>query len=143
MPIAPRRWSSATSWSRRPALTQLAAWLVLAIGLAVPIIGLVMAGVGLFSAVVLYQLVNLPVEFDAGARARRGPAGDGLGSGPRRTLSVARVLNAAAWTYVAATLTSILTLLYFLSSAPACSAAARARSSQFPGPGRSPRMGWW
>ncbi len=90
-----------------------AAWVVFVIGLALRSLGLVMAGIGLFSAVVLFQLVNLPVEFDASARARRALLATGL-IRPEEDTVVARVLNAAAWTYVAATLTSILTLLYFL-----------------------------
>lgn len=90
-----------------------AAWVVFVIGLALRSFGLVMAGIGLFSAVVLFQLVNLPVEFDASARARRALLATGL-IRPEEDTVVARVLNAAAWTYVAATLTSILTLLYFL-----------------------------
>jgi Zn-dependent membrane protease YugP len=90
-----------------------AAWIVFAIGLVMGSFGLVMAGIALFSAVVLFQLVNLPVEFDASARARRALLATGLVR-PDEEAVVARVLNAAAWTYVAATLTSVLTLLYFL-----------------------------
>jgi Zn-dependent membrane protease YugP len=62
---------------------------------------------------VVFQLVNLPVEFDASRRARQELLRTGLVS-PQEEPEVARVLNAAALTYVAATLTSILTLLYFL-----------------------------
>jgi Zn-dependent membrane protease YugP len=90
-----------------------AAWVVFALGLVLRSFGLVMAGIALFSVVVLFQLVNLPVEFDASARARRALLATGL-IRPEEDTVVARVLNAAAWTYVAATLTSILTLLYFL-----------------------------
>ena len=90
-----------------------AAWIVFAIGLVMGSFGLGMAGIALFSAVVPFQLVNLPVEFDASARARRALLATGLVR-PDEEAVVARVLNAAAWTYVAATLTSVLTLLYFL-----------------------------
>jgi Zn-dependent membrane protease YugP len=90
-----------------------AAWIVFAIGLVLGSFGLVMAGIALFSAVALFQLINLPVEFDASARARRALLAPGL-IRPEEDEVVARVLKAAAWTYVAATLTSILTLLYFL-----------------------------
>jgi uncharacterized protein len=89
------------------------AWIVFFFGLVMGSLGLVLAGITLFSAVVAFQLVNLPVEFDASARARRALALAGLVR-PEEDEMVARVLNAAAWTYVAATLTSILTLLYFL-----------------------------
>lgn len=74
---------------------------------------LTLAGCGLFSAVVLFQLVNLPVEFNASSRARQALLANGLVS-DIEDREVARVLNAAAMTYVAATLTAILQLLYFL-----------------------------
>lgn len=90
-----------------------AAWIVFAIGLVLGWIGLVMVGIALFSVVVIFQLVNLPVEFDASVRARRALLATGLIRSEEDEV-VARVLNAAAWTYVAATLTSILTLVYFL-----------------------------
>jgi uncharacterized protein len=71
-------------------------------------------GVILFAGVVFFQLVNLPVEFDASNRAKRllGQLGivDSQGAGAVRS-----VLNAAAWTYVAATLESVLSLLYYVS----------------------------
>jgi Zn-dependent membrane protease YugP len=72
-----------------------------------------LSGLILFSAVVLFQLVNLPVEFDASRRAHLALVEGGL-VGPDEDVVVGRVLNAAALTYVAATLTSVLTLLYFL-----------------------------
>jgi Zn-dependent membrane protease YugP len=79
---------------------------------------LVYAGIGLFSLTVLFQLVNLPVEFDASRRARQLLRSTGLVAQDEER-EVARVLNAAALTYVAATLTSILTLAYFLMRAGA------------------------
>ena len=74
---------------------------------------LVLPGILLFGVVVFFQLVNLPVEFDASARAKRHLAETGLVA-PGEEAEVNRVLNAAALTYVAATLTGILTLLYYL-----------------------------
>jgi Zn-dependent membrane protease YugP len=70
-------------------------------------------GIGAFSLTVLFQLINLPVEFDASRRARIALVDAGLVTADEDA-EVARVLNAAALTYVAATLTAILTLLYFL-----------------------------
>lgn len=88
-------------------------WLMIAAGLVLAMSGLVWAGIAVFSATVLFQLVNLPVEFDASRRARAELLATGLiARGEER--EVARVLNAAALTYVAATLTSILTLVYFV-----------------------------
>lgn len=72
------------------------------------------AGIGLFAATVFFQLVNLPVEIDASNRAKRQLVG--LGIVPRADMPhVNGVLNSAAWTYVAATLQSALTLLYYAS----------------------------
>ncbi|SMP51714.1 hypothetical protein SAMN06265222_103333 [Neorhodopirellula lusitana] len=70
-------------------------------------------GVILFSAVVFFQVVNLPVEFDASNRARAHLVEYGLISAQEERY-VAKVLNAAALTYVAATLQSIMTLAYYL-----------------------------
>lgn len=74
---------------------------------------LALIGVALFGTVVLFQLVNLPVEFNASTRARQVLLEYGMVS-PDEDPVVAKVLNAAAMTYVAATLTAILTLLYYL-----------------------------
>jgi uncharacterized protein len=74
---------------------------------------LVKIGIVLYSAVVFFQLVNLPVEFDASNRAKAQL--DALGVVPRQDQQYVReVLNAAAWTYVAGTLQAVLTLLYFI-----------------------------
>jgi len=75
--------------------------------------GLILLGIVAFSAVVVFQLVNLPVEFNAGSRAKMLLVSEGIVNqydmGP-----VNNVLNAAALTYVAATLQSILQLLYYV-----------------------------
>lgn len=74
---------------------------------------LIWLGIALFSAVVFFQLVNLPVEYNASDRAKQQLAMLGI-VGPDQMYYVSRVLNAAALTYVAATLQAILTLLYFI-----------------------------
>jgi len=71
-------------------------------------------GLGLFGTVVLFQLINLPVEFNASKRARQILLQQGLVTADEDRI-VAKVLSAAAMTYVAATLTAILTLLYYAS----------------------------
>ncbi len=90
-----------------------AAWIIIILGFALGIAGLIYVGIAAFGLTVLFQLVNLPVEFDASRRARVQLVAGGLIS-PEEEREVARVLNAAALTYVAATLTAVLTLLYFL-----------------------------
>jgi len=74
---------------------------------------LVYFGIAVFALTVLAQLVNLPVEFDASRRAAPCLLATGVIT-PEEEHVVADVLNAAAWTYVAATLSSILVLLYYL-----------------------------
>jgi Zn-dependent membrane protease YugP len=88
-------------------------WIILVAGFLLQSMALITLGIVVFSAVVLFQLVNLPVEFDASRRARVALVEGGLVS-PAEAVEVKRVLDAAALTYVAATLTSVLTLLYFL-----------------------------
>jgi Zn-dependent membrane protease YugP len=91
------------------------------LGVFVFIFGLAMAlqpvawlGLLLFGGTVFFQLVNLPVEIDASNRAKAALVD--LGIVPDAEMpAVNRVLNAAAWTYVAATLQSVLTLLYYAS----------------------------
>lgn len=75
--------------------------------------GMVLLGVALFSVVVLFQLINLPVEFNASARAKSILMSSGLIS-PEEERTVSKVLDAAALTYVAATVSAVLTLLYYL-----------------------------
>lgn len=75
--------------------------------------GLVLLGALLFSAVLLFQVVTLPVEFDASSRAKKLAFEYGLVTQGERQ-GVSKVLNAAALTYVAAAVSTLLTLLYFL-----------------------------
>jgi len=86
---------------------------LLFIGAIMSFPGLMWIGVILFSAVVVFQVVNLPVEFNASSRARQHLVDYGLIT-MQEEQYVAKVLNAAALTYVAATLQSIMTLAYYL-----------------------------
>lgn len=86
------------------------------IGLAVQAMALVWAGILLFGVVVFFQVVNLPVEFNASARAKEQLVALGI-INQRELVYVKRVLDAAAWTYVAATLQALLTLLYLITRA--------------------------
>ncbi len=64
--------------------------------------------------IMLFNLVTLPVEFDASRRAKAILAGTGMILPGPEADGVNRTLNAAAWTYVAAFVTSLLYLLYYL-----------------------------
>lgn len=72
-----------------------------------------LGGIALFGVVVLFQLVTLPVEFDASRRAIAAIEAGGILRG-QEVKGARDVLGAAAWTYVAAAVSSVLTLLYFL-----------------------------
>jgi Zn-dependent membrane protease YugP len=89
------------------------AWIAIIIGFLLGSMGLVKAGIILFSAVVFFQLLTLPVEFNASSRAKEMLASYGLLSSGELA-GVRKVLSAAAMTYVAAAASSIMTLLYFL-----------------------------
>ena len=88
-------------------------YMVMLFGLFLSSQDMVMVGAVLFSAVLLFQLVTLPVEFDASNRAKALVVEHGIvGVAERRGMD--KVLNAAAMTYVAAVASSLATLLYFL-----------------------------
>ena len=70
-------------------------------------------GIALFSCVVVFQLINLPVEFNASNRAKAQLVQLGI-INAEELVYVKKVLNAAALTYVAATLQAIMTLLYLI-----------------------------
>jgi len=78
--------------------------------------GLIYVGAALFSLVLIFQVVTLPVEFDASRRAKQLAFEHGIVTSEEQQ-GVSRVLNAAALTYVAAAVSTLLTLLYFLSRA--------------------------
>ncbi len=74
---------------------------------------LMLVGVCLFSVCVVFSLVTLPVEWDASRRAKVAMDEVGMLS-PEENRHASKVLNAAFMTYLAAAITSLLTLLYYL-----------------------------
>lgn len=83
------------------------------IGLFIANTDLMRAGIYLFAAVVVFQLVTLPVEFNASSRAMAILEGNGYVTA-RELEGTRSVLNAAALTYVAAALVGILNLVRLL-----------------------------
>ena len=75
---------------------------------------LAIVGVLLFAASTLFTLVTLPVEFNASSRALAALEGGGILSSDEMP-GAKKVLDAAAWTYVAAAVTSVMYLLYYIS----------------------------
>jgi Zn-dependent membrane protease YugP len=74
---------------------------------------LIVLGLMAYAGLVVFQLVNLPVEFDASNRAKRVLSELNIVD-EQGAVAVRNVLNAAGWTYVAATLQAVLTLLYYV-----------------------------
>jgi Zn-dependent membrane protease YugP len=88
-------------------------WPLIFGGVLLNLANLTLLGVIAFSGVVLFQLVTLPVEFDASARAKKQLMSLGILQSKQEAGGVSAVLNAAAMTYVAATITAVMQLLYF------------------------------
>ncbi|HUF37747.1 MAG TPA: zinc metallopeptidase [Anaerolineales bacterium] len=90
-------------------------WIFIIIGLLLEFTGLAWLGVIIFSGGAVFALATLPVEFDASTRARRLLREAGIVQTAEEQRGVKNVLNAAALTYVAALVTAILQLLYYVS----------------------------
>jgi len=80
-------------------------------GLVFKMTGLIYLGILVYLILTIFQLVTLPVEFDASKRAENELAGLGIVDG-QEVRAVTATLNAAAWTYVAAFVASLGNLLY-------------------------------
>ena len=80
-----------------------------------PVLGqwVVLAGVALFSAAVIFSVITLPVEWDASARAKTAMVEAGIVN-QQEAGAAAKVLNAAFLTYLASAIASIMTLIYYL-----------------------------
>jgi Zn-dependent membrane protease YugP len=86
--------------------------LILIAGIIFQVTGLAQLAVILFAVIVLFQLVTLPVEFDASRRAKQQLSSLGLISGAEAD-GASKVLNAAALTYVAGALAALTQLAYY------------------------------
>lgn len=94
--------------------------IMLIAGIVLSLTGLAWAGVALFAMTTVFALVTLPVEFDASKRARVALVNVGLinestPGGQADAAGVKKMLDSAAWTYVAGFLASLLNLLYYVS----------------------------
>lgn len=96
--------------------SQIVTWLPLlgiGSGMLRPSLGLMVMAIG-WGVIMLFNLITLPVEYDASRRAKEMLARLGLVRTAEEGAGVAKVLNAAALTYVAAFVTSLLYLLLYL-----------------------------
>lgn len=90
-----------------------APYLLIGLGIIMNSIGLIKLAILLFSLVVVFSLVTLPVEWNASTRAKQLMVDAGIVT-PREEIMAGKVLNAAFLTYVAAAFSALLTLLYYL-----------------------------
>lgn len=89
------------------------AYVVMIIGLFLSYLNYVYAAIGFTFLGLLFELVTLPVEFDASKRAKSIVLSDGMISDNEKT-GVDAVLNSTAFTYVAAVISSMLEMIYLL-----------------------------
>jgi Zn-dependent membrane protease YugP len=89
-------------------------WILIILGLIMNWVGISWLGVIVFSSGALFALATLPVELNASARAKRLLVQSGLIVGQEEMRGVSKVLNAAALTYVAALITAVLQLMYWV-----------------------------
>lgn len=90
-------------------------WILIIIGMLLRMTELAWVGVVVFALGAVFALATIPVELNASARAKRLLVESGLIVGTDEQRGVNNVLNAAALTYVAALITAVLQLLYYVS----------------------------
>lgn len=88
-------------------------WILILIGIFAHLSGLLLAGIVFMAAAVLFQIVTLPVEFNASSRAMDQVVALGVISNNEER-ETKKVLSAAAMTYVAAALVAVLELVRLL-----------------------------
>ena len=94
-------------------LGTMASYIIIPLGFIMGALGLIKIGIILFSVVVLFSIITLPVEWNASSRAKQLMVTAGIVS-PGEAVHAGRVLNAAFLTYVAAVISALMTLLYYL-----------------------------
>ncbi len=110
-----RQWLMQARMAMSPAV-RFGSWAALplfVLGLAMRIPPLMRIGIALFVVLLLFQLITLPLEFDASRRARRLLLERGI-INVQELDGVERILSAAAWTYIAAFTMSFLQLMRLL-----------------------------
>ena len=92
-------------------------YLLIIAGLILQVMGLITLGIILFGVAVVFSLLTLPVEIDASRKALAMLDSTGLVTTPEERRGARSMLTAAALTYVAAAVTAVLTLVYYLTLA--------------------------
>lgn len=89
------------------------AYILIVLGMILQSLAMAKLGVWLFGIGFVFALVTLPVEWDASARAKRQMVADGIVQ-PAEAMDAGKVLDAAFLTYVAAAVSALLTMLYYM-----------------------------
>jgi uncharacterized protein len=89
-------------------------WILIFIGMLLQAVNIAWLGVAVFAGGAVFALATLPVEFNASARAKHLLREANIIIDPQENGGVNRVLNAAALTYIAALVTAIMQLLYYV-----------------------------
>lgn len=113
--FAPLRWRMAAVGATTYA-NQFVLWLPLIgmfTGLIQPMTGALLMAIA-WGVIMVFNLITLPVEFDASSRAKTILSSMGHVATPDQMTAVRKVLDAAAWTYVAAFVTSLAYLVWHL-----------------------------
>jgi Zn-dependent membrane protease YugP len=92
-------------------------YLLIIAGLIFQMTGLITIGILFFGMAVLFSLLTLPVEIDASRKALAMLDSTGLVTSPEERRGAQSMLTAAALTYLAAAITAVLTLLYYITLA--------------------------
>jgi Zn-dependent membrane protease YugP len=96
--------------------TQIASWAwsgIFVLGLILGFAKLIGIAIAIFAIMTVFQIITLPVEFDASRRAKQQLLNLGIVQ-PQESAGVGKVLNAAAMTYVAAMIGAVMQLLYLI-----------------------------
>lgn len=91
-------------------------YILILLGFLLGSMELFMVGIVCFTLAVVFTIVTLPVEWNASSRAKEAMVAGGIVSAQERE-GAAAVLNAAFLTYVAAAVSAVMTLLYYLARA--------------------------
>jgi hypothetical protein len=92
-------------------------YLLIIAGLIFQMTGLITLGIIFFGIAVLFSILTLPVEIDASRKALAMLDSTGLVTSPEERRAAQAMLTAAALTYLAAAVTAVLTLIYYLTLA--------------------------
>ncbi len=93
------------------------AFVLILAGIFMNVLGLLWLGIAAFAVGTAFAVATLPVELDASRRANVMLADNGILVTEEEQIGARKVLGAAAWTYIAAIIASVATLLYYLSIA--------------------------